>query len=85
MGAGIPYIATNFKVWEDMIEDGKAGMYVEIDDIKNIIKGIRYILDNMVLAADMGREGRILVEQRYNWDIEKEKLLDCYIEISNNG
>jgi hypothetical protein len=33
-------------------------------------------------ARAMGRRGREAVMQRYNWEIEAEKLLQCYEELT---
>ena len=37
-------------------------------------KGIKYILDNPEQAREMGRAGRKLVEERYDWKVIGEKL-----------
>jgi glycosyltransferase involved in cell wall biosynthesis len=43
-----------------------------------ISEAICWILEHPDEAAEMGRRGRIAVEQQYNWSIEEAKLLALY-------
>ena len=45
-------------------------------------EAINYILNNPKEAKKMGENGRKMVIEKYNWDIEKKKLIDLYQELS---
>ncbi|MBD3726996.1 MAG: glycosyltransferase family 1 protein, partial [Moraxella osloensis] len=47
-------------------------------DPQAIGEAIQYLIDNPVEAEQMGKNGRQAVEQKYNWTIEEQKLLDLY-------
>lgn len=37
-----------------------------------------FLIENPDKARQMGERGRKAFEQKYNWDMEKRKLLDVY-------
>lgn len=78
MAAGIPVVASNFPLWKSIIEDGQCGLCVDPLNPDEIAKAIRYILDHPTEAAEMGQNGRRLVNEKYNWDREKRKLVAFY-------
>ncbi len=78
MGAGLPYICSDFPLWKKITEETGAGLCVNAQDIHAIREGIKYILLNPGEGEKMGRQGRKAIEEKYNWDKEKEKLIDLY-------
>jgi glycosyltransferase involved in cell wall biosynthesis len=44
---------------------------------------INYILNNPKEAKIMGQNGRKMVIEKYNWDIEKKKLMNLYKQLSS--
>ena len=81
MGAGIPYIASDFETWKKLMRESEAGVYTNVNDTDEVIEKIKYILNNPKKAFEMGKRGRVLIETTYNWNTEGEKLIACYDNI----
>lgn len=80
MAAGIPVIASNFKLWAEIIDSNKCGICVDPFNTKEISKAIQYIIDNPDKAREMGMNGRKAVEILFNWENEANKLIKLYSE-----
>ena len=78
MGAGIPVIASNFPLWKEIVEKNQCGVCVDPLDLKEIANAIDYLIRNPSVAEEMGKNGRNLVMQKYNWANEEKKLLKFY-------
>lgn len=81
MSAALPVIASNFPLWEEIIEGNNCGINVEPQNPKEIAEAIQYIFEHPKEAKQMGRNSRKAVEEKYNWSIEEKKLLDLYQKI----
>jgi glycosyltransferase involved in cell wall biosynthesis len=81
MSAGIPVIASNFPLWKKLVEDNNCGVCVNPLKPKEIAEAIEYIISHPKEAEKMGQNGRKVVLEKYNWDIEKNKLLRVYEKI----
>ena len=78
MSAGIPVIASNFPLWREIIGGNNCGICVDPMKPKEIAEAIDYVINHPKQAEKMGNNGRIAVEQKYNWENEVEKLLKFY-------
>ena len=78
MDAGLPVIATDFKLWKPIIEDNKCGICVNPNNISEIHDAIKYLINNSKEAQKMGENGRKLVEKKYNWSTQEKILFDLY-------
>ena len=78
MSAGIPVIASNFPLWREIIGGNNCGICVDPMKPKEIAEAIDYFINHPKQAEIMGNNGRIAVEQKYNWETEKEKLVGFY-------
>jgi len=78
MASGLPVIGSNFPLWKKIIEDGACGICVDPKSPEEIANAIKFILENPDKAKLMGENGKRLVKEIYNWDIEKKKLVDFY-------
>ena len=78
MASGLPVIASNFPLWKAIIEDNDCGLCVDPHDPKAIAKAITFLKENPQRVKEMGANGRKMVAEKYNWDIEKIKLLAVY-------
>ncbi len=83
MSAGLPVIASNFSLWETIIEGNNCGICVNPFDPKEIAKAIEYVMENPKEAEKMGKNGRRAVEEKYNWTKEENKLLEIYNQLIN--
>ncbi len=78
MASGLPVVASNFPLWKEIIEKNNCGICVDPLNVKQISNAIQYILDNPEHAKVMGENGKKAVLEKYNWDIEKQKLFSFY-------
>ena len=85
MAAGIPVMASDFPLWREMIEDNRCGICVDPLNVEEIRHQISKLLDDTGLAREMGRNGRELVVNRYNWNQEKKKLKKFYARILSDS
>lgn len=81
MAAGLPVIASNIKLWEEIISDAKCGICIDPMDPKSIAGAIEYIIKNPAVAKNMGQSGKKAVLEKYNWGIEEVKLFKVYKEL----
>ncbi|QSR36014.1 glycosyl transferase [Marinobacterium iners] len=78
MAAGLPVIASNFPLWQQIIEGNQCGLCVDPLDPKAIAEAIDYLVTHPAEAEQMGRNGQKAVQEKYNWGIEEQKLLKFY-------
>lgn len=78
MAAGIPVIASNFPLWEDIVNNSKCGICVDPLNIQEIADAIKWIFTNHEEARRMGENGRRAVIEKYNWENESKKLIQFY-------
>lgn len=83
MSAGIPVVCSDFPLWKEIIEGGKCGVSVNPENPDEIIEAAKKILNNPELAEEMGRNGKKMVIEKYNWEMEKLKLIDLYQSLSS--
>ncbi len=78
MHEGVPVIASNFPFWKSIIEDNNCGICVDPESPEEIAGALKKIMTSPELAKSMGERGKVLVETKYNWEIEEGKLLNLY-------
>ena len=81
MEAGIPVIASDFPLWRKIVEEGQCGICVDPNNPEEIADSINRILGNPQWAEEMGRNGKRLVQEKYNWGGQEKKLIKIYGEI----
>ncbi|MCB9224296.1 MAG: glycosyltransferase family 4 protein [Crocinitomicaceae bacterium] len=81
MSAGLPVIANDFDLWKQIIEANECGICVNGEKPEEIAKAIIYLKENPAEIKRMGENGKRVVQEKYNWDIEKKKLIELYQSI----
>lgn len=81
MAAGLPVVASNFPLWEKIIEDNKCGLIVNPFEPQEIANAIKYLIGHPEDAKKMGENRRKAVLKKYNWEKEGEKLLATYSKL----
>jgi len=81
MAIGLPVITSDFQLYKDVIEKYECGICVNPVDVKEIANAITYIINNHKEAQKMGENGRKAVEEKYNWEIEEQKLYKLYEDL----
>lgn len=82
MAAGIPVIASDFPKWRQIIEQAGCGFCVDPFDLEGISKRIDWLITHHEEAEEMGRRGQEAVQSLYHWNVEKEKLLHVYADVT---
>lgn len=83
MEASLPVICTDYKLWKEIIIEYNCGICVEPNNVKQIETAICFIINNKEESIKMGQEGRRAVEEKFNWNIEEQKLLELYEHLEN--
>jgi len=83
MSAGIPIITSNFPLWKEIVEGNQCGVCVDPLNPKAIAEAIQYLINHPAEAKEMGKNGRLAVEEQYNWAIEEKELFKLYEELLN--
>ena len=85
MAAGIPVIASDFPKWREIIQSSGCGICVDPLRPEEIAHAIDYLVTHPEEARRMGENGRRAVLERYNWQIEENKLRTFYREVLSNS
>ncbi len=78
MIAGLPVVASNFPLWESIINTNQCGICVDPLNPEEIASAVKFILEHPDEAKRMGENGKRVVREKYNWTIEEKKLLEVY-------
>lgn len=73
-----PVIVSDAKPLKRIIEECRCGIAVNPYNPGEIAKAVLQIYSDRKLAEDYGRNGRRAVEEKYNWNVEAEKLITLY-------
>ncbi len=82
MGAGIPVIVSNFPCYRKLIEDFNCGLCVDSGSADEIAEGMKWLLDHPKEAEEMGKQGQQAVKMKFNWEIEEQKLVSLYQDLT---
>lgn len=76
MACSLPVIMSNFTYWQEVF-NGTA-LFANSYDSKDIAKKIIQLLNNQNKTERLGEIGRKMVEEKFNWEAEGQKLLNIY-------
>lgn len=79
---GIPVIATNYSMWENIVFDEyKCAITVNPYNVEEIKNAIMQLLKDPERANNMGKIGRFAVIEKFNWKSQEKILLKIYNSI----
>ena len=78
LSAGLPIVASNFPVWQALVDRLQCGVCVDPHDHAAIANAITWMLDHPEEAQAMGERGRQAVLGGYNWSIDADVLVQLY-------
>ncbi|WMJ22589.1 glycosyltransferase family 4 protein [Paludicola sp. MB14-C6] len=78
MIAEVPVISSDFPYWKAIVDDAQCGICVDPMNSGDIKDAILYLFNHQKEASQMGESGRKKVLEKYNWEIEQQKLLAFY-------
>jgi glycosyltransferase involved in cell wall biosynthesis len=85
MACGKPVIASNVGGLPDQIIDGFNGFLVPPRSPKAIADKILYLLENPSEARRIGRNGRMLAEEKYDIEKRVDKIIEVYKKLLENN
>lgn len=85
MASGIPSIVSDFPLWREVIEQAECGVVVDPMDPGSIATAIDHFLSDPDGAEAVGQRGRAAVHRTLNWEVEGEKLVELYAELTGSG
>jgi len=85
MSAGIPVIGSHFPLWREIIEGNDCGLCVDPLSPKAIAEAIDFLVTHPDRAREMGANGLLAIQNRYNWSREEQKLLRLYEMLSQGN
>ncbi len=81
MSLGVPVVYSNFPNYRAIAEAAGAGIMVDPTVPEQIADAIETLIRNPDLARRMGEAGKCAVRERFNWGVERGKLLRLYHQI----
>jgi glycosyltransferase involved in cell wall biosynthesis len=70
--------ASDFPGLSEVVEGDEVGVTFSPDVTESIATALQRITDDRAGMREMARRARHLAETKYNWDIEKQTLLELY-------
>lgn len=65
---GVPCVASNIWAMPEMIEDGKTGFLIPVDDTEALLSRLVLLLGDATLRKKMGMAARARAEAMFSWD-----------------
>lgn len=85
MAASLPFIASDFPLWREILEGAECAIFVDPQKPEQISDAMRWILDNPKKAEAMGAAGHTLAMAKYNWAVEADKLVGFYNDMMDSS
>jgi len=83
MNFGIPIITSNFGYMKKYVLENNVGIAIEPNDEKLLANTILDLLNDRKAFDEFAKNGIKAVDERYNWDIMEEMLLETYQSLLN--
>lgn len=82
---GVPVICSDFPEWKAFMNENNCGFACNPNDAKQVADCIQQILLTPSLRQTLGDNGRNIVLNKYNWEIEEKKLINLYNKLLNEN
>ncbi len=84
MAMGLPVITTNVGGIGEIVVDGENGFIVPVDDEWALLERLRVLLGNAELRTRLGKNGRQLVESKFNLEIMAKSVIHFLIKAATS-
>lgn len=78
MAAGLPILVSDIEAWADLVEEVGCGVAVDPERPEEIADALVEFADDPGRRVEMAENGHEAALDRFNWDTQREKLLDLY-------
>ncbi len=79
--AGLPIVTTDSPGCRDIVDDGVNGFLVSVRDSGALVEALRKILDDPLLASEMGKAGRGKVLAEFDEQLVFDKTIGVYRQL----
>ena len=83
--AGLPVVASDLPTLRSVVDGEHVGRLFDTDDAASIAAAITELAGDAGAREAMGARARTLAEQRYNWQIESQKLTALYERLAGEA
>ena len=83
MMCGRPFLANKDTATANKVYEENCGLAVAADSIAEIREAIVKLKENPELCQELGANAKQAYEQRYNWGIMEQRLIDLYRDIAS--
>ncbi len=83
MACSLPMVMSDFLYFRKFFKE--CAVFVDPFDSKDITEKILYLINEPDKAKELGKKGRKLIEEKYNWEIESKKLIMVYNSLLGEG
>jgi len=83
MAAGLPVIASKEGESSDFVKEAQCGILVDPMNTNEIAEAIIWLFQHPTEAESMGKRGQQLIFEKYNWENERQVLLQAYHHASS--
>lgn len=81
MAQGIPVIGVKGEGIEDAIENGVDGFLVERKNIEELVKIMKFLIENPYKRIDIGKCAIETVLNKFTWNVNADKMISIYNEM----
>lgn len=81
MASGLPVVATNVGGNSELIEEGKNGYLVQVDDSVALADGVKKIILNISIKKKYGERSSAIIRNQYSLDLMIENYVNLYNEM----
>jgi glycosyltransferase involved in cell wall biosynthesis len=79
----LPIVSTRSGAIPEIIQDKKNGLLVSLGDISALEKALKTLIENKRLRERMGKEGRLILEKKFDIKITVDRLIDLFNKVYN--
>lgn len=77
----LPVVVSDVGGLPEVVDDGATGIVVNRNDSFSLSIAISHLVNNFQLRQQMGRAGRVHVENNYEWQSCVDQMIECYTSI----
>jgi wbpH len=85
MQEGLPVIATDCILWEQIVKKYQCGICVNPHDVNAIKDAILFYANHPDIAAEHGKNGRRAVKDEFNWQTQEVILFEMFNNITERS
>lgn len=83
MACGCAIVASDTGAFKTIVDEGKTGYVVATEDVSALVIALRKLMQNPADAAEMGRLGRLRVEEGFSVEREAAGIMAVYESVRN--